>query len=322
MDRKTFINKFNTFGAERTPVFFFTDFLMENPVLIPLAEVNPAEILYKFPGLRNYAAAPPATVPLKFQKSLIPFAEYERAYKSIIRQIVLGNSYLVNLTFPTPIETNYSLRDIFLKSRSKYKLWYKDLFTVYSPETFISIKGGKIYAFPMKGTIDASVPDAKEIILADKKETAEHNTIVDLLRNDLSMVAEKVKVERFRYITKVNTNDKNLLQVSSKISGILPPGFNERIGDILNELLPAGSVTGAPKKKTVEIIRNTEIYERGYYTGVAGYFDGKKLDSFVMIRFLENTSNGLVYKSGGGITSFSKVKSEYSEMGDKVYVPI
>jgi para-aminobenzoate synthetase component I len=322
MDRKSFINKFNTFGAERTPVLFITDFLMENPVLIPLAEVNPAEILYKLPGLRNYPPATAAAAQLKFKKTVIPYAKYKRAYKAVIEQIALGNSYLVNLTFPASIETNYSLRNIFFAARSKYKLWYKNLFTVYSPETFVSIRGNKIFAFPMKGTIDASVPGAKEIILADKKETAEHYTIVDLLRNDLSMVSEKVKVERFRYISKIKTNSKDLLQVSSKISGILPKGFNERIGDIINDLLPAGSVTGAPKKKTVEIIRNTEIYQRGYYTGVAGYFDGKVLDSFVMIRFLENTGNGLIYKSGGGITSFSSIKSEYSEMADKIYVPV
>jgi para-aminobenzoate synthetase component I len=322
MNRKTFINKLNSFGAKRIPVFFIIDFLMKNPVLIPINKINPAEILYQMPGIRNYTFVPHSKTKLEFNKSAIPFVEYNRAFKSIIQQIKLGNSYLVNLTFPTLIETNYSLQDIFYASRSKYKLWYKNLFTVYSPETFVSIKEGKIYAFPMKGTIDASIPGALKIILADKKETAEHYTIVDLLRNDLSMVAENIKVERFRYISKVKTNGKDLYQVSSKISGHLPQNYNEKIGDIINELLPAGSVTGAPKKKTVEIIRNTEKYERGYYTGVAGYFDGKNLDSFVMIRFLENTSNGLRYKSGGGVTSFSKVKSEYSEMVDKVYVPL
>lgn len=322
MDRKTFIRKFNTFGTKRIPVLFITDFMIKNPVLIPISEINPAEILFKLPGMKNYKTAPRLNAPLKFKKSPVPFPEYKSAFNTILRQIKLGNSYLVNLTFPTPIETNYSLSEIFFASHAKYKLWYKNLFTVYSPESFVSIRGNKISAFPMKGTIDASIPGAKEIILADKKETAEHYTIVDLLRNDLSLVAENVRVERFRYTSKVNTNGKNLIQVSSKISGTLSLGFNERIGDIMNKLLPAGSVTGAPKKKTVEIIQDAEKYQRGYYTGVAGYFDGEKLDSFVMIRFLENTSNGIVYKSGGGITSFSKVKSEYSEMVDKVYVPL
>ena len=87
------------------------------------------------------------------------------------------------------------------------------------------------------------------------------------------------------------------------------------------KLLPACSITGAPKVKTCEIIREAEKYERGFFTGVFGIFDGVKLESAVMIRFIENTSNGLVYKSGGGITCFSNAKKEYQEMIDKVYIP-
>ena len=98
-------------------------------------------------------------------------------------------------------------------------------------------------------------------------------------------------------------------------------GITERIGDIVFTLLPAGSVTGAPKRKTIEIIHEIENYERGYYTGIFGYFDGATLDSGVMIRFIEKTPEGLIYKSGGGITSFSRPESEYQEMIDKVYVP-
>jgi len=113
-----------------------------------------------------------------------------------------------------------------------------------------------------------------------------------------------------------------LLQVSSKITGKLAPGYLSFLGDIIFMLLPAGSVTGAPKKKTVEIIRETEKYRRGFYTGVTGLFDGENLDSGVMIRFIENTNKGLVYKSGGGITMFSDCICEYNEMIDKVYVPV
>ncbi|WP_347394690.1 chorismate-binding protein, partial [Parabacteroides leei] len=91
---------------------------------------------------------------------------------------------------------------------------------------------------------------------------------------------------------------------------------------ILFCLLPAGSITGAPKKKTMEIIEEAETYERGFYTGVMGYFDGNRLDSAVMIRFLEQEGNRLLFKSGGGITSQSDLQSEYNEMKQKVYVPI
>jgi para-aminobenzoate synthetase component 1 len=105
------------------------------------------------------------------------------------------------------------------------------------------------------------------------------------------------------------------------ITGVLPHDYSSHIGDILYRILPAGSVTGAPKKRTVEIIREAETYKRGYYTGIMGYFDGINLDSGVMIRFIEETPSGKIFKSGGGITYQSNANDEYQEMIDKVYVP-
>ena len=96
----------------------------------------------------------------------------------------------------------------------------------------------------------------------------------------------------------------------------------ESLGDILFRLLPAGSICGAPKKKTVEIIRKVEGYERGFYTGVFGYFDGQNLDSAVAIRYIERQEDQLVFKSGGGITFMSDWEKEYDEMQKKVYVPV
>ena len=111
--------------------------------------------------------------------------------------------------------------------------------------------------------------------------------------------------------------------MSSELRGRLPLDYARRLGVLLFRLLPAGSVTGAPKKKTVDILREAENYSRGFYTGVMGYFDGKDLDSAVMIRFLEQEAGGkLVFKSGGGITFLSDVRDEYEEMKRKVYVPI
>ncbi len=174
----------------------------------------------------------------------------------------------------------------------------------------------------MKGTIDATMPDAENIILNDVKETAEHYTIVDLIRNDLSMVSQRVRVERFRYFDTIGTNEKRLLQVSSEICGEMEEGYLSAIGDIIFSLLPAGSVSGAPKKKTTEIIASAEGIPRGYYTGIAGLFDGRNLNSGVLIRFIEKRDNGYFYRSGGGITSFSEPLSEYNEMIDKIYVPV
>lgn len=209
-----------------------------------------------------------------------------------------------------------------MHANSKYKLWYKNEFVCFSPETFVSIDGQKIRTYPMKGTINAAIPNAKEMILNDIKETAEHNTVVDLLRNDLSMVSHDVKVTRFRYIDEIETHKGKLLQVSTEIEGSLASDYVNYLGDILFAMLPAGSVTGAPKRKTVDIIIKTESYSRGFYTGVFGVFDGVRLDSAVMIRFIEKTSNGYVYKSGGGITYMSNPEEEYQELIDKIYVPI
>jgi para-aminobenzoate synthetase component 1 len=174
----------------------------------------------------------------------------------------------------------------------------------------------------MKGTIDASIPNAKEKILNDLKEGAEHTMIVDLMRNDLNMVGIKTSVPKFRYIDKIKAGDKELLQVSSKIEAILPKNWHKNLGNILDTLTPAGSITGTPKKKTVEIIDNIELDKRGLYTGIFGIFDGKKLQSAVMIRAISKEDNNLYYYSGGGITIDSNPKLEYQELIDKIYLPL
>lgn len=150
---------------------------------------------------------------------------------------------------------------------------------------------------------------------------AEHVTIVDLIRNDLSMIATDVRVNRFRYVERINAGGKDLLQVSSEISGkLMPHYYNDPSGALLS-LLPAGSVSGAPKNRTIEVIRQAEGEERGFYTGICGLFDGKNLDSGVMIRFIEQSGLHLYYRSGGGITTQSDVFSEFQETQDKIYVP-
>ena len=83
----------------------------------------------------------------------------------------------------------------------------------------------------------------------------------------------------------LHTNRGDILQTSSEIQGVLPADFYPQLGTLLFRLLPAGSITGAPKKKTTEIIQQAETYERGFYTGIMGYFDGENLDSAVMILF-------------------------------------
>jgi len=258
----------------------------------------------------------------KLKKFPIKLKEYKKAFNKVIEEIKLGNTYLLNLTFCTKIETSLSLKDIYLRANAPYKLLIDDSFVCFSPECFITIKDSKIATFPMKGTIDASIPNAKEKILSDLKESAEHTMIVDLMRNDLNMVAVKTNVPKFRYIDKIQAGDKELLQVSSKIEANLPNNWQESLGEILDKLTPAGSITGTPKRKTIEIIDNIELTPRGLYTGVFGIFDGENLQSAVMIRAISKKQSELFYHSGGGITIDSNVKMEYQELIDKVYLPI
>jgi len=312
----------NHYGKNRIPFIFIIDFLMLEPVILPVSTVDPSELLYDFNGHTNSREERSGTTTIELAKRPITYEAYKSAFELIIQHQKEGNSYLANLTFPTPITINISLRDIFLRSRARYRLWFRDRFVVFSPEPFVMIEDGLISSFPMKGTIDATIPGAPDLLLADEKEFAEHVTIVDLIRNDLNRVATSVTVKRFRYIETVNTHVGSLLQASSHITGTLPCDYHENIGTIMAALLPAGSVTGAPKKKTVEIIREAENYDRGYYTGICGYFDGSRLESGVMIRFIEQTGQGLVFKSGGGITVYSDPEREYQELIQKVYVPI
>ena len=315
--KHSIFDKMNELGAAKVPFFFMIDFLKENGEIIPLNEISD-EIKFELNSIQNHSI----NRSFQFDKFPIDFSDYQSKFKLVHDNLLLGNSYLTNLTYPTKINTNLSLDEIYHFSEAKYKLKYKENFVCFSPERFVKIENHHIFSNPMKGTIDASIPNAKQIILDDEKEAAEHATIVDLIRNDLSLVADNVEVTKYRYIDELKTNDKTLLQVSSEIRGDLKVDFHENIGTIFDKLLPAGSICGAPKKKTIDIILEAENYDRKFYTGVFGVFDGENLDSAVMIRFIENDKNELFFKSGGGITAKSNAKAEYEELIQKVYVPI
>lgn len=324
MNRKSTIKEqMNEWGNDGIPFLFIIDFEQARPLIFRLDETDPARILYDFNGITNSSFRGvkeklPQPQLIKHPES---YEEYLRKFNLVKHEIALGNTFLLNLTCSTPVDLNVSLREIFDAGNARYRLWLRDEFVCFSPEIFVSISDGKIRSYPMKGTIDASIPDAENVIMNDMKETAEHYTIVDLIRNDLSIVAKNVRVKRFRYLDLISTSTKNLLQVSSEICGDLERGYHSVLGDIIFSLLPAGSVSGAPKKKTTEIITAAEGISRGYYTGIAGIFDGENLDSGVMIRFIEKRDDRYFYRSGGGITSFSDPRSEYGEMIDKIYVP-
>lgn len=317
--RSAAIRKLNEFYKKNVPFVVFTDFLGDNAWIKPEVDIDPKELKYDFPN-KNKVQSSQAKIDFKLQKNPIDYSEFTDAFERVMHQLKIGNSYLTNLTFKTPITTNLNLDQVFDQSRAPYRIKYQDHFVVFSPETFVRIEGDTIYSYPMKGTIDASLPHAETQILSDHKEMSEHVTIVDLIRNDLSQIASKVTVTKFRFISKLVTSDKTLLQVSSEISGQLQNPMD--LGDNLFSLLPAGSISGAPKKQTIEIIENAESDKRGFFTGVCGYYDGQVFDSGVMIRFIEKTEDQLYFRSGGGITALSEPEKEYQEMIDKVYVQI
>ena len=335
------VSLMNRAGRERVPFLFGVDFEMEDGFFIE----NPmfqSEIFFEINGIGNNSQIfTNESVDCKsidsflniepdfkynnnnYQFDIFPeeYSKYKKRFDIVMKGLMKGDSYLANLTVRTPISTTLTLKDIFLKSSSPYKLYIPEKFVCFSPECFVKISDGKISTYPMKGTMDADKKDAEQKILNDDKEKAEHNTIVDLLRNDISRVAENVSVSRFRYIDKIKSNRGSLLQVSSMIEGLLNDTYLEELGSIIFKLLPAGSVSGAPKKATLDIICNAEQQARSYYTGVSGYFDGKSLNSFVLIRYIEQENSKLYFRSGGGITAKSKAEKEYREVIQKIYLP-
>ena len=309
-------------SLKKVPFFFMVDFLLEKVEVFQENEIEEESLIIDFQNFKNMKTTEAENAEIEL-KILSESAEiYRKGFDFVQENLRQGNSYLTNYTVKTEIAINLTLKEIFYHSKAKYKVWYNDEFVFFSPETFVEIIDDQIYTHPMKGTIEASIENAVEILKNDVKEKAEHFTVVDLLRNDLSMVADEVQVDEFQRIDFIKTQQKDLYAMSSKISGKLKPEFQNKIGTVMKTLLPAGSILGAPKPKTLEIIAEAENYDRGFYTGVCGWFDGENLDSCVMIRFIEKENGKLFFKSGGGITHLSKFADEYKEMKNKIYVPI
>ena len=313
----------NNFAMQGVPFLFIIDYEGKRAVVEPENEVNANELRYCFNGKGNATqTAKPANGDIEWRIEPPTEAEYQHSFNIVRNAMLAGNSYLANLTCRIGLRTNLSLTDLYNAAEARYRIWMKDKLVCFSPETFVKIAQGEISSYPMKGTAEDVSPSSAEQLLANEKEAAEHATIVDLIRNDLSMVANDVHVERYRYVERLNTHRGPLLQTSSEIRGRLMPHLMQRPGDVIFSQLPAGSITGAPKKKTIEIIAEAENYHRDFYTGVMGRWDNGELDSAVMIRFIDQCHGKLFFKAGGGITAKSNWKDEYHEVIEKVYAPI
>lgn len=313
------VSTLNHLGQARTPCFFLLDFELRKPLIITNPDENTALARFSFPGR-------PDPIGVGKQPAIrftpIPYERFHAAFEIVRAGLQRGDSFLTNLTFPTPVESQSNLQEIYAATQSKYRVLVPGEFACFSPETFVTISGeGYIETRPMKGTA-ADSPQAIAALLNSSKEIAEHATIVDLLRNDLSRVARGVSVTDYRYLERVERRDGGLVQTSSRIGGRLGKGWQARLGEILCELLPAGSVSGAPKSATLDLIRRAEGQLRGYYCGIGGYFDGTALDSCVLIRFIERVGEDLYFRSGGGITAYSDPVLEYDELNRKIRLPL
>ena len=306
-----------------TPCFFLLDFELQEGYcyLDPICQPT-GEIFFDFPaGKTPDPEGKKGAIELSLQPEGLE--RYSQRFSIIQQGLQQGDSFLANLTLKTPISTTAGLEDIYLSSYATYRILLPGRFVSFSPECFITLRGEELSTHPMKGTIDASLPHAADLLRSDYKEGCEHHTIVDLMRNDLNQVALGVRVKRFKYLSALHTSRGELLQMSSEITGKVDRSAETfDIAQLLLPLLPAGSISGAPKARTLELIREAEGEKRGFYTGIAGYFDGKDLDTAVLIRYVEQTPSGsYYYRSGGGITIHSQCEAEYHECLQKIYIP-
>ena len=311
----------NKAASQQIPFFFAINYEISEGLFIenPMTQ---SEILFDFNGATNKPMEIETYQQAKLTVHPILVEQYQSKFELVQRGLKSGAIDVINLTVRTPISTNINCREIFLRSQSPYRIYAPGRFVSFSPERFVKIEDGIISSNPMKGTIDASIKNAEHAILNDAKEIAEHTATTKLVAEELSAVASDVAIKRFRYIDRIESHNRTLLAVSSEIEGKLPTDYMSRMGDILFSLLPAASITGSPKANAQKHIRMSEGHPRGYYCGVAGYFDGKTLDTTVLIRFIEIDNGNMYYRSGGGVTYNSVCEKEYQEVLNKIYLPI
>ena len=187
-----------------------------------------------------------------------------------------------------------------------------------SPEAQIIIKNGKAIVHPIAGTFRRTgddETDKKEAarLLTDAKENAEHVMLVDLARNDLSRLCDDVKVEHYREVQYFS----HVIHLVSEVTGVVRPGTNPF--ELLAKTFPAGTLSGAPKIKAMQLIDDFEPTSRSNYGGGIGFmgFDGS-CNHAIMIRTFLSKQNTLVYQAGAGVVAASKPENELQEVNNKL----
>jgi para-aminobenzoate synthetase/4-amino-4-deoxychorismate lyase len=268
-------------------------------------------------------------------RSSLAHDEFSEAIAKVQDYIAAGDTYQVNYTYRLHFQTYGSAVALYQRLRQRQPVPYGALICLpdgeavlsLSPELFVRHQQGRLLARPMKGTAAATGIDLNDERIADElandsKNRAENLMIVDLLRNDLGRIAVtgSVSVPRLFEVKRFSS----VLQMTSTVEASLQPELN--LTDIMAALFPCGSITGAPKHRTMEIIREVESEARGIYTGAIGWFDapdqGRTVGDFclsVPIRTLylqAPDAQGLrqgVMGVGAGIVYDSVAEQEFAE---------
>lgn len=257
-------------------------------------------------------------------KPSVTFEEYEKALSRIQQHIIDGQCYQVNYTFPLTTSIQVDARDWFhqlCRAQTRSFAAYLDLdrfkLLSLSPELFFARKDRRVSTRPMKGTAKRGRWSEEDVELANDlsnsaKDRAENVMIVDLLRNDLGRVSlpGSISVRKLFQVEKYET----LWQMTSTIESVLRPGVD--LAQIFTALFPCGSVTGAPKIRTMEIINDLECFPRGVYTGAIGLLrPGGDCIFNVAIRtiVIDERQGQMTFGVGSGVTIDSIAAREYEE---------
>ena len=301
-----------------------------NKKLVHLRTANDGKLIH-FVAFKSYSNDMPSlssidgTIDLMIDE--LSLDDYQKSFSKVQEALINGESYQINLTKNIVAKTNSSSQELYNKLKQLQPVKYAsylpflepDIISI-SPELFFKKEGENLVVCPMKGTARLTTDREKNEVIYNKLKTCKKNQsenliIVDLLRNDLSGIAKNhtVNVDKPFHIEKYNS----LLQITSQISAKVDKNISFK--KLLDSLFPCGSITGAPKIRTQEIIKNIEQSNRGVYTGSIGYILPNNDMCFnVTIRTLEKTNDTIKLGVGGGITVYSECQSEWEEMNTKI----
>lgn len=253
--------------------------------------------------------------------------EYCRMVEKALRHIIEGDVFQVVLSNRLHAKAEGSLFDTYLALRrinpSPYMFYFasNDVeIAGASPETLVKLKEGVLHTFPLAGTRPRGKTEDEDAyleqdLLSDEKERAEHNMLVDLGRNDLGKISEfgSVKVEKYLSIERFS----HVMHIGSTVRGVIKEGKTAL--DAIDAVLPAGTLSGAPKIRACQIIADLERCPRGIYGGAIGYIDfSGNTDTCIAIRLAFKKNGRVFVRSGAGVVADSVPEREYEECRNKM----